>query len=219
VRWHLSWKADPRVRALADRHYSRQKVGAAQFVPPGACLVLVTERADAAWITSAPMAEYVHHAWAGAWTCTMFRNESEWPDRLLSSELIKDAVAATAARMGPVPDLGFVTFVAAGKVKKKRDPGRCYLRAGWHYEPCARCAGHGDLPDYEWTVDGTTLSLPERPPAARWRRQCPDCEGDGRARTKTERLLVLRLAPALCGPPVEPLGSQTHLWRQREARP
>ena len=40
--WRLSYRADPRTRVLADRHYNRQKIGAAQFVPPGACLVLRT---------------------------------------------------------------------------------------------------------------------------------------------------------------------------------
>src|SRR3979409_34708 len=45
--WHLSWRADPRARPLADRHYNRQKPGAAQFVPPGGCLVLLTTEADA----------------------------------------------------------------------------------------------------------------------------------------------------------------------------
>ncbi len=41
MRWLLSWRADPLARAIADGHYSRQTVGAAQFVPPGRCLVLV----------------------------------------------------------------------------------------------------------------------------------------------------------------------------------
>jgi hypothetical protein len=27
--------------------------------------------------------------------------------------------------------LGMVTFVDTGKVRRKRDPGRCYRRAGW----------------------------------------------------------------------------------------
>lgn len=30
-----------------------------------------------------------------------------------------------------VPALGMVTFVDASKVRHKRDPGRCYLRAGF----------------------------------------------------------------------------------------
>lgn len=112
---------------LADRHYNRQKIGSPQFAPPGRCLVLKTPELDALWITSWPFAEYVRHAWAGAWVCSAFRNESAH----LSSELIREAVAATLAEYGPPPSLGMITFVNAEKVRRKRDPGRCYLRAGF----------------------------------------------------------------------------------------
>lgn len=47
------------------------------------------------------------------------------------SELILEAVAATRAVYGDAPPLGMVTFVNAEKVRRKRDPGRCYLRAGF----------------------------------------------------------------------------------------
>lgn len=127
MRWALSWKADPRARVLADRHYNRQKVGAPQFVPPGRCVVLLTENADALWISSWPFAQFVRHAWAGAWMNSCFRNESSH----LSSELIREAVAATLSVWPVPPALGIVTFVDAGKVRRKRDPGRCYLRAGF----------------------------------------------------------------------------------------
>lgn len=126
-RWHLSNRADPRARAIADRHYNRQKVGSPQFVPPGRCLVLLTENADALWITSWPFGEYVRHAWPGAWVCSCFRNESPH----LSSELIIEAVAATRAFFGVAPKQGFITFVDTKKTRRKRDPGRCYRRAGW----------------------------------------------------------------------------------------
>jgi len=36
--WQRSYRADPRAARIADRHYNRQRVGAAQFVPPGRCL-------------------------------------------------------------------------------------------------------------------------------------------------------------------------------------
>lgn len=125
--WELSHRADPRAAAVADRHYSRQKPGTPQFVPPGRCMVLFTETAagNAYWVTSWPFAEYVKHAWAGAWMCSAFRNESNW----LSSSLIRDAIAATRAFFGEPPPLGMVTFVDAGKVRRKRDPGRCFLKA------------------------------------------------------------------------------------------
>ncbi len=127
MRWIRSHRADPEVVPLADRHYNRQKIGSPQFAPPGRCLVLKTEGLDAFWITSWPFAEYVRHAWAGAWVCSAFRNEGEH----LSSELIREAVAATVAEYGPAPALGMITFVDTKKTRKKRDPGRCYLRAGF----------------------------------------------------------------------------------------
>jgi hypothetical protein len=124
--WSLSWRADPRAAAFADRHYNRQSIGSGQFVPPGRCLVLKTP--DALWVTSWPFAEYTKHAWAGAWMNSTFRREGG-PD--LASDLIRAAVAATRWEWPDVPELGMVTFVDASKVRHKRDPGRCYLRAGF----------------------------------------------------------------------------------------
>ncbi len=100
MRWIATWRSDPGARRLADRHYNRQRVGAREFVPPGRCLVLVTPGYDALWITSWPFAEYVKHAWAGAWTCSAFRNEGSE----IASALILDAVAATRAYFGDPPD-------------------------------------------------------------------------------------------------------------------
>jgi hypothetical protein len=125
--WQPSHRAEPRAVAIADRHYNRQKIGTPQFVPPGRNIVFRHDD-DALWVTSWPFAEYTRHAWAGAWVNTLFRNES---DRL-SSELIREAVAHTVAWWPTPPTLGMVTFVDAGKVRRKRDPGRCYLRAGFH---------------------------------------------------------------------------------------
>lgn len=129
MRWTLSHRADPNAAALADRHYNRQKIGSPQFVPPGRCLVLYarTEAGEAFWITSWPFAEYVKHAWAGAWVCSAFRNEGAG----LSSELIREALAASLDYFGHAPPLGMVTFVDASKVRSKRDPGYCYLKAGF----------------------------------------------------------------------------------------
>jgi hypothetical protein len=125
--WERSDRFDPRAREMADRHYNRQKVGTPQFVPPGRCFVLWAP--NAFWVTSWPFAEYVRHAWPGAWICSAFRNEGAG----LSSELIVDAVAATRWFYGRPPDLGMVTFVDADKTRRKRDPGRCYRRAGFQH--------------------------------------------------------------------------------------
>jgi hypothetical protein len=139
MRWSLSFRADQEARLIADRHYNRQKVGAAQFVPPGRCMVLKTPAA--LWVTSWPFAEYVKHAWAGAWVNSLFRNESRAD---LSSQLIREAVAATrwfwshdpSWRVQPEP-AGMVTFVDATKVRVKTRngrvlrPGQCYRKAGF----------------------------------------------------------------------------------------
>jgi hypothetical protein len=127
--WRISHRCDTAARELADRHYSRQSIGAANFVPPGRCLVLHAQADTGAayWVTSWPFSEYTRHAWAGAWICSAFRNEGAG----LSSELIRQAVAATRYRWPEVPHLGMVTFVDTDKTRRKRDPGRCYRRAGF----------------------------------------------------------------------------------------
>jgi len=127
VRWRLSHRYDRHALPLANRHYNRQKPDTPQFVPPGRCLVLTAVSGPALWVTSWPA--FSQHAWSGAWVNTLFRNEGAG----LSSELIREAVAATRARWPDVPSQGMVTFVDPTKIRRKRDPGRCYLRAGFRY--------------------------------------------------------------------------------------
>jgi hypothetical protein len=121
--WRLSHRFDREALPLADAHYNRQKPGTSQFVPPGRCLVLLGDKA--LWVTSWPV--YAQHAWAGAWINTCFRNESDH----LSSDLIRRAVAVTRFYWPEAPSLGMVTFVDPAKIRRKRDPGRCYRKAGF----------------------------------------------------------------------------------------
>ncbi len=125
----MSHRFDTDALPLADRHYNRRKVGSPQFVPPGRCIVLKTRDIKALWTSSWPFAEFVKHAWPGAWVNSLFRNEGAG----LSSELIREAVAATRACWPAVPDLGMVSFVDASKTRRKRDPGRCYRKAGFRH--------------------------------------------------------------------------------------
>lgn len=134
--WTKSNRADPKARAVADRHYNRQKPGSLQFVPPGRCLVLYAENCNgrALWVTSWPYAQYVRHAWAGAWMCSAFRNEGAG----VASELIREAVAATRAFYGEPPKLGMVTFIDRRKVRPTMvhgSPtwGRTYALADFEY--------------------------------------------------------------------------------------
>ena len=133
LRWTLSHRADSRALPLADRHYNRQKIGSPQFVPPGRCIVLITDTLDAVWTTSWPFAQYVKHAWAGAWVNSLFHNESATK----ASQLINEAVSVTRFYWDP-PPLGIVTFVSPKHVRPtivrgEKIYGYCYLKAGWNH--------------------------------------------------------------------------------------
>ena len=127
MNWRMSHRFDRECLPLADRHYSRQKPGTPQFVAPGRCLVLkACHPVRALWVTSWPMTQYTKHEWAGAWVCSMFRNEGAG----LSSSLIREAVAATLHHYGTAPELGMVTFVKPAAVAS-RNPGYCFRCAGF----------------------------------------------------------------------------------------
>src|SRR3546814_8574211 len=106
MHWTLSNRADPEGVKIADRHYNRQKIGSPQFVPPGRCAVLINTKSPSLWVTSWPFAQYVKHAWAGAWVNSLFRHEGQE----LASDLILDAVAATRCVWDPL-ELRMITFV------------------------------------------------------------------------------------------------------------
>jgi hypothetical protein len=152
--WAISHRFDPLACALADRHYNRQKIGTPQFVPPGRCLVLMADQA--LWVTSWPFAEYTKHAWAGAWVNSLFRREG---GDMLASDLIRQAVGATRWYFGETPALGMVTFVDASQVRRKRDPGRCYLRAGFKRAGSTK----GGLLAFQMLPDDEAHPLPHDP--------------------------------------------------------
>lgn len=136
MNWYLSNRADPNAKVLADKHYNRQKPWTKQFVPPGACLVLLAglPKANALWVSTWPKAEFVQHAWAGAWVCNIFRNESN----LLASHLILEAISATRYTWPDIPSLGMITFIDTRFVKpiyRRSKPtwGYTWLKAGFIY--------------------------------------------------------------------------------------
>jgi hypothetical protein len=171
MHWHISHRADPFARVVADRHYNRQKIGTPQFVPPGRCMVLYAESRkykQAFWVTSWPFAQYVKHAWGGAWISSAFRNEGVG----LSSILIREAIACSRHTFGEPPSLGMVTFVNQKKVREKTDPGYCYLKAG--FSVCGHTKG-GLL-----ALQMLPEDMPEaQPPHA----YMPACLGDMNAKT------------------------------------
>jgi hypothetical protein len=156
VIWRYSNRFEPRSRALADRHYNRQKPGTDQFVPPGRCAVFYARSAggEAFWVTSWPFAEYVKHAWPGAWMCSAFRNEGAG----VASELITEAVASTRSIFGAAPPLGMITFVDRDKVRATMVRGRKVW--GWSY----RKAGFVECGETKGGLLALQL-LPEKMPA------------------------------------------------------
>lgn len=124
--WEWVTRCDLRARDLADRHYSRQTVGARDFTPPGRTLVLVTPDGRAVWAA----VENMDPIGGRRWRCTIFRNEGP----ALSSLLVRDATTRTFAywsARGWVPGVPLTTEINPEHVRRKRDPGRCFLRAGW----------------------------------------------------------------------------------------
>lgn len=144
VRWIETDKGDPAARELADRHYTRQSVGAPMFTRPGYNQVLVAEQANGR--------RAVFVWWRPKWEsgikgterfdrlrcieCTIFRNET----RFRSSELIVEAIACLLtwehAKDTNWND-GIITAVNSGKTASGRSllspPGMCFRSAG--FEP------------------------------------------------------------------------------------
>lgn len=126
--WHRVNKWSKRAAELADRHYSRQTIGSDQVLGPGETLLLLTPTSDAVW-------GVVHNMEPASdrmrWRVTIFRNESV----SRSSSLIEVATTMTLEawprRYERLPTEPLMTEVNAEKTRRKRDPGRCFRRAGW----------------------------------------------------------------------------------------
>ena len=125
--WEVRTKFDYWGCRLADRHYSRRKVGSPQFMPPGQTMVLLLPTNDAVWGWWRPHPASGLSSMNGldGWTCTIFRNESAHR----SSDLILAAELALAERHDCGPD-GFLTYVFDAKVLGT-NPGYCFKMAGW----------------------------------------------------------------------------------------
>lgn len=133
--WRASHRFHTPARLLADRHYSRQKPGSSQFMPPGSCRVLIADNKKAVFGLSFPLAEHVKHQWAGAWICSIFRNEEAGP---LASNMIREALAIfqSSYGYGAPPPLGCVTFVDPKMVRGVHERGElvkgfCFKKAGF----------------------------------------------------------------------------------------
>lgn len=109
---------------LADRHYSRRKVGSPQFMPPGETLVLWEPGIVFGWWRPHPSSGIKQMNGLDGWTCTIFRNETE----RLSSDVVLEAEGFLLGRTCG-PD-GLLTYVFDRKVQSA-NPGCCFKKAGW----------------------------------------------------------------------------------------
>lgn len=120
--WERVTKFDARCAALADRHYSRRKVGSPQFMPPGETIVLYQPGAVFGWWRPHPRSGIKQMNGLDGWTCTIFRNETA----LRSSALILEAEAF----IGDCGPDGLITYVFDARVRSA-NPGACFKAAGW----------------------------------------------------------------------------------------
>lgn len=125
--WVRVKRTNREARDLADRHYSRQTPGAREFMGNGRTFVLLSLDGCAVW----GVIENQDPAGARRWRCSIFRNEGP----VLSSTLIAEATTLTyqhwRRRYHGLPPVPLQTEVDPRRVRAKRDPGRCFLRAGW----------------------------------------------------------------------------------------
>lgn len=132
--WEHVKRVDTRARILADRHYSRQTIGHREFMPPGRTFVLIVRSDSAPCGASAVWGVCENLGMDGVrrWRVTIFRNEASG---MLSSELVRQATDATFTRWvvhyGDLPPCRLTTEIDTRKTRRKRDPGRCFRRAGW----------------------------------------------------------------------------------------
>lgn len=113
-------------REIFDQHYSRYRYADGRkpklFVGPGEKMVLVTPDAQALFVWR----KFRSLDNQPGVNCAVFRNEGD----ALSSDLIRAAMELARERW---PGERLYTYVNPGKIRPKRDPGRCFLKAGWRY--------------------------------------------------------------------------------------
>jgi len=137
--WTVSRDGDADCRAIFDRHYSRRRYAdgrsPALFVGPGGKLVLVTPNLGAMFVWR----KFIDDADDGSGqrqegiNCAVFRREGG----PRASDMI---LAAEPFAWDKWPDESrLYTYVDANKTRHKRDPGRCFRRAGWR--ECGRTKG------------------------------------------------------------------------------
>jgi hypothetical protein len=153
--WHEVSKCDRDAIAFAQPHYSIQTPNSKELGPPGQKIILMGSDGKALWGSHrpAPWANIKRMDGFEGHSCFIFRNAGG----PLSSTIIREAVAITAAKWGIA---AFITYVAIDKVKHKRDPGRCFIKAGFEPIQIRSKTKHGKMLRLEMDADsvgGCTL--------------------------------------------------------------
>jgi len=119
---------DQDCRRLADKHYTRRKgsIGKPQFTYSGRKLVLRDAAGTCVFAWVWPQDDKRMDGQFG-YNCAIFRNESS----RRASDIILEAESAAVEKWGPGRAY---TFVDSRKIQRTRQPGRCFLKAGWKYQ-------------------------------------------------------------------------------------
>jgi hypothetical protein len=123
-------KGDYETALLSDRHYSRQKIGSPQFMPPGRTMVLRNSEGTVVfgWLWQDGRDDRQRGI-----NCSIFRNESE----KLSSHVILEAERAVVDEWGGQRLFTYIDPAKLHTVKRRGremcpwPPGRCFQSAGW----------------------------------------------------------------------------------------
>jgi hypothetical protein len=113
---------DAECSMLADRHYSRQKVGARQFMPNGRKIVI---RDRGGLIVFCWLWQEIRDDHEPGYNCSLFRNEG--PRR--SSDVILECEGIALERWGPNRVFTYVKPAAI----RSLNPGYCFKCAGWKF--------------------------------------------------------------------------------------
>lgn len=128
TKWMSVKDGDPRARAIYRRHYSCYRYvdgrKPALFVGPGEKMVLMTVECAALWVWR----KFINDSGQTGVNNAVFRLEDR--GRYLASELIREACEIAWLRW---PGERLYTYVNPARVRHKRDPGRCFLKAGWRH--------------------------------------------------------------------------------------
>lgn len=120
----ITTPADCEMAALADRHYSRRKVGARQFLVSGRKIVIRNTEGTLlfGWVWN-----YEHLRWdrQNGYNCAIFRNESA----RRSSDVIQECERIAFEKWGKNR---MFTYVDPKQIQSP-NPGYCFKVAGWQF--------------------------------------------------------------------------------------